>query len=54
MDTGIGSGLLQIASLLAGIALIALILNKSDAASNLVQTAGTTYADLLKVVTLQG
>ena len=50
MDTGIGHGLLAIASGLLGIALIALILNKSDSASNLISTASSSYAGLLNTV----
>lgn len=53
-DTGIGSGLLEIASGLLGIALIALLLNRSRDASKLIQTGGSTFDQLLRTVTLQG
>jgi hypothetical protein len=52
-NTGIGDGLLQIASGLMGIALIALILNRSGDATKLVKTGGSTFNDLLRTVTLQ-
>lgn len=52
-ETGIGRGLLEIAAGLMGIALIALLLNKSGAASNLIKTGGGTFNALLKTVTLQ-
>ena len=53
MGTGIGRNLVEVASLLGGIALIALILNKSEAAAKLVTTGADAYGDLLKIVTLQ-
>lgn len=52
-STGIGSGLMEIAGALLAIALIALLLNKSDSAAQLVQAGGNTFSDLLKTVTLQ-
>ena len=50
MDTGIGHGLMAIASGLLGIALIALILNRSSNASQLISTASSSYAGLLNTV----
>ena len=52
-STGIGSGLLEIASGLLGIALIALVLNKASSASQLVQTGSSSFGSLLNIVTLQ-
>ena len=52
-STGVGEGLLEIASGLMGIALIALILNRADSASQLIQTGGSTFGNLLNIVTLQ-
>lgn len=52
-STGIGEGLLEVASGLMGIALIALILNRAGAASGLIQTGGSTFNTLLRTVTLQ-
>lgn len=52
-ETGVGRGLLEIASGLMGIALIALILNRARDAGSLVQTAGGTFNNLLRTVTLQ-
>lgn len=54
MNTGIGSGLLEIASGLLGIALIALLLNRSRDASQLIKSGGSTFDALLRTVTLQG
>jgi len=52
-ETGVGRGLLEIAAGLMGIALIALILNRARDAGSLVQTAGGTFNNLLRTVTLQ-
>lgn len=54
MGTGIGSGLMEIASLLIGVALIALIINRAGDVGQLVQASGSTFNDLLRTVTLQG
>ena len=53
-ETGVGEGLLSIASGLMGIALIALILNRASDAGNLISTGGNTFNTLLNTVTLQG
>lgn len=53
-DTGVGDGLMAIASGLMGIALIALILNRSSDASSLIQTGGSTFGSLLNTVMLNG
>jgi hypothetical protein len=52
-DTGIGENLTAIASGLLGIALIALILYRSDSAAQLVGTASSSFNSLLQTVTLQ-
>lgn len=52
-STGIGQGLMEIASALLAIALIALLLNKSQQASQLVTSGSSAFGDLLKTVTLQ-
>lgn len=53
-ETGIGENLTAIASGLLGIALIALILNRSDSAAQLVGSASSSFNTLLQTVTLQG
>jgi hypothetical protein len=53
-STGIGEGIGSIASGLLGVALIALILNKSDNASKLISTSGSTFNTLLNTVELTG
>lgn len=52
-STGIGQGLMEIASALLAIALIALLLNKSQNASQLVSSGTSAFDELLKTVTLQ-
>jgi hypothetical protein len=49
-STGIGEGIMEIAMALAGIALVALILNRSKDAATLIKTAGSTYNQLLTTV----
>ena len=53
-STGIGEGIMAIASGLLGIALIALILNKSDNAGKLIAQSGSTFNTLLNTVELTG
>jgi hypothetical protein len=53
-STGIGAGILEITSALLGIALIALILNRSRDAANLINSSSNAFGGLLKIVTLQG
>jgi hypothetical protein len=53
-STGVGDGLLSIASGLLGVALIALILNKADNASKLITSSSTAYGSLLKSVMTGG
>jgi hypothetical protein len=48
--TGVGAGIMSIASGLLGVALIALILNKADSASKLMNTGSSAYGSLLKTV----
>lgn len=50
---GIGSGIMEIATALLGIALIALLINRASDTSKLIETGGNTFNDLLKTVTLQ-
>lgn len=51
--TGIGAGLMEIASALLAIALIALLLNRSKDAQTLVQSGAGAFNTLLQTVTLQ-
>jgi len=53
-DTGIGTGLLEIASGIFGITLIALLLTKSSQAVQLVQGASGSLGSLLQTATFQG
>ena len=53
MDTGIGKGVLEIATALMSIALIALIINKAGDVSKVVSSVTTGFGDLLRIVTLQ-
>ena len=47
------SGILEIASALIGVAMIALIINKSDNTTQVIKAGGSTFNDLLKTFTLQ-
>lgn len=49
----IGSGIMEIATALLGIALIALLINKASDTTKIIETSGNTFNDLLKTVTLQ-
>lgn len=50
---GIGSGIMEIATALLGIALIALLVNRASDTSKIIETSGNTFNDLLKTITLQ-
>lgn len=52
-STGIGQGLMEIASALLAIALIALLLNRSKDASQLVTSSAGAFDSLLRTVTMQ-
>lgn len=52
-STGIGAGIMEIASALLAITLIALLLNKSSQAATLVTSSSDAFANLLKVVSMQ-
>lgn len=52
-STGIGAGIMEIASALLAITLIALLLNKSEAAVSLVTNSADAFGDLLKTVSMQ-
>lgn len=52
-STGIGGGLMEILGALLAIALIALLLNKSQAASQLVTSSAGAFNSLLQTVTMQ-
>jgi hypothetical protein len=53
MDTGIGRGLTEIAGMLIGVALIALLVNKSSGTVDIINAGGRNFANLLGIVTLQ-
>jgi len=50
---GIGRDLVEIASLLIGVALVALILNPKANTVPVIQTGGSVFNNLLQTVTLQ-
>ena len=52
-STGLGAGIMEIASALLAITLIALLLNKSSQAVSLVTATGDTFGSLLKTVSMQ-
>ena len=54
MVNGLGSGLLEIAMALIGIALLALLIGKSSNTVQVIQGASNSLDNLLKTVTLQG
>lgn len=54
MDTGLGRGLLEIATGLMAIALLALLIGRSQQTAQVVQQVGQTFDQLLRTVTLQG
>lgn len=49
---GLGSGILEIAMALIGVAVIALLVGNASKTTQLISTAGSTFNDLLKTVTL--
>lgn len=53
MGNGLGSGLLEIAMALIGVALIALLVGNASKTTAIVSQASNSFADLLRVVTLQ-
>lgn len=53
MAGGLGSGLLEIAMALIGVALLALLVNRSSDTTKIISQAGDSFANLLAVVTLQ-
>lgn len=53
MNTGIGSGLMEIAMALLGIAVIALLINNASKTVQLVEAGTSGFGDLLRIVTLQ-
>lgn len=52
-STGLGAGIMEIASALLAITLIALLLNKSSQAVSLVTATGNTFGKLLQTVSMQ-
>ncbi len=52
-STGLGAGIMEIASALLAITLIALLLNKSSDATALITSSSTAFGDLLKIVSMQ-
>lgn len=53
MANGLGSGLLEIAMALLGIALLALLVGQASKTTAVISQAGTTFNDLIRTVTLQ-
>jgi uncharacterized protein YoxC len=49
----LGSGILEIAMALIGVALLALLVGNSSKTTAIISQAGNTFNDLLKTVTLQ-
>lgn len=54
LDTGIGKGMLEIAFGLMSIALIGLLLSRSNDTATVVSSVGGTFDSLLRTVMLQG
>lgn len=50
---GLGSGLLEIAMALIGVALLALLVGNSSKTNAIISQAGSTFNDWLQTVTLQ-
>ena len=50
----LGADLFGIASALIGVALVALLVGNASKTTQLVQTSGNTFNELLQTVTLQG
>lgn len=53
MGTGIGRGVLEIVSMILGIALVTLILNRSGDAKGLISTSANSLDMLVRTITLQ-
>lgn len=53
MANGLGSGILEIAMALIGLALLALLVGRSSDTVKIVSAAGNTFNNLLNTVTLQ-
>jgi hypothetical protein len=54
MANGLGSGLLEIAMALIGVALLALLVGNSKNTTAIISQASNSFNDLLKTVTLTG
>jgi hypothetical protein len=50
---GLGSGILEIAMALIGVALLALLVGNSSKTTAIISQAGNTFNELLQTVTLQ-
>jgi uncharacterized protein YoxC len=50
---GLGSGILEIAMALIGVALLALLVGNAGKTTQIISQAGNSFNDLLKTVTLQ-
>jgi hypothetical protein len=53
MDTGLGKGLLEIAFALMSIALVGMLIARSDQTAQVVTSLSTNFADLIRTVTMQ-
>lgn len=53
MANGLGSGLLEIAMALIGVALLALLVGNASKTTQVISQASTSFNDLLRTVTLQ-
>lgn len=53
MANGLGSGLLEIAMALIGVALLALLVGNASKTTAIISQAGNTFGSLLNIVTLQ-
>lgn len=53
MANGLGSGLLEIAMALLGIALLALLVGNASKTNSIISQAGNTFGSLIGLVTLQ-
>lgn len=53
MGNGLGSGLLEIAMALIGVALLALLVGNASKTTAIISQAGNSFGNLLNIVTLQ-
>lgn len=53
-STGVGEGLMEIAAMIAGIAVVGMIINRADQVNSLLSTGGSVYGDLLQIATSGG